>query len=155
MKTFILALAICADLSAACAEESPLSLLVDKSDVVVRGSITYASANAIVAENGAVREVWGSIHVDKVLKGDLELKGQTIKFSHKWFPADPLERVEWEHLFKKDSECIVFLIEPDASIGRGWETADQWLAFQPPRPGLVRDVLGSAEKKQPEPLYGL
>ncbi len=151
MKPAVLCLAVCIGLFVPHPDESPLTRLVKTSNVIVRGEMVQADGNIIISENGGFCTGGGRVRVTEVLKGRPELNGETISFSHV-LRGDQVERGAAERpLFEEGREYIVFLIERAPLEGGGFTAADPWLAFQPPRVGLVRDIDRAVREDTPEP----
>lgn len=124
LAMMLLPLFVAADTS-----DDTLEFYLDKSDLVVLGTIA-SEVGADFSELGVPNYIC-EFKVSDVLKGDKDLKGQTIKVNIKCFEMDKKDK---HPLIKKGSECILFLKEPKGEFSL-YVTADFWFGIQyPPSP---------------------
>lgn len=132
----LLLAAVCAA-SVACGGQTgddSLQFYLSKSDLAVLGTIV-SEPSAVQFEPG-VPYYQCEFLVSDVCKGDVALKGKTIKVSIQRLEADKKDK---HPLLKRDSECILFLKNISPSIP-SWQTSDIWFGVQYPSPFMARSL---------------
>ena len=121
--------------------DDTLKQWISKSDLIISGTIV-SEPIGVTSEMGVPNYICEFKVVD-VCKGDVELKGKTIKINIKRF-----EMVDKDHhpLIKKDDESILFLKRTPKGNKPQWETADFWFGIQHPSPWMVKSLKRCAQE---------
>jgi len=126
--------------------DDTLKFYLAKSDVVVLGTIA-SQPLGLVWELGVVHYCC-SFDVSDVLKGDVKLKGKTIRVNIMRFEMDENDR---SPLVAKGKECILFLKYARGSFAK-FRTADFWFGLQQPSPWMAKSLTRLAEQEIVEPV---
>jgi len=141
--TYCLALFLASGVCWADEGDDTLKRWLDKSDLVVAGTITSGPLGA--SDELGVVNYSCDFKVSDVCKGDTTLAGKTIALSIVRFVIDERDR---HPLIKKDGECILFLKTEGTEGTSRLVTSDFWFAVQCPSPWMVKSLKRLAEPEK-------
>jgi len=142
----ITTLVLLSNVSHADDSDDTLRIFLSKSDLVVLGTIV-TEPTGITSELGVLNYIC-QFKVSDVCKGNVELKGETIRANIKRFE---MGKKDHHPLIKKDAECILFLKKEVEGTNPQWVTADFWFGIQHPIPWMAKSLKRLAKDKPSEP----
>ena len=146
MKVTIYALAmmLLPALVSADASDDTLRFYLARSELVVLGTIMSRPGGYIDEKGSPVCIHYAcKVKIQEVLKGDQNLKGETISVD---IPQFETGGIGANPLIAKDSECILFLKKRENAQPE-WETADFWFGIQYPSPTMIESLKRLAKEK--------